>query len=143
MHKGVDEEPSSLDSMFIKDILIVDSIPLLSWSVSVSMLSLSLLSELTRLGGSFFQSSSSSSSSCCDGILPLSFECGLGISNCISLLGDGVCDCCHVVEEIWLLPSPSLTTDPVLCCFFFILVAVNFHSLGDIQLVKLSSISFG
>jgi hypothetical protein len=47
------------------------------------------------------------------------------------------------MRRIWLLPSPSLTANPMLYCFFFALIAVNFHSPGDIQLVKLSSISSG
>jgi hypothetical protein len=145
VYKKVDEEPSFSDPVFIKDILIVDGIPLLSWSIFVSTLSSSSSSESTRLGGLFFQLSLSlsSSSSYCDGALPLSFDCGLKISNCISPLSDGIYDCCRVVRGIWLLPFSSLAADSVLCCFFFTLVAVNFHSPGDVQLVKSSLISSG
>jgi hypothetical protein len=128
--------------MFIKDILAVDGILLLSYSISISTSSSSSLSESTRLRGLFFQSSSSSSSFSfyCDSALSLSFDCELKILNCVSPLGDGVCGCCRVMEGIWLLPFSSLAVDPVLCCFFFTLVVVIFHSLGDVQLVKLFSI---
>jgi hypothetical protein len=89
VYKRVDEEPSSPNPMFIKDILVVDGIPLLSWSVSVSTSSLFSSSKSTKPRGSFSRSSLSlfSFSSCCDGALPFSFNCKLKISNCVSPLG--------------------------------------------------------
>jgi hypothetical protein len=54
VYKKVDEELSLPDFMFAKDILVVDGILLLSWSISVFTLSSSLSSESTRLGGLFF-----------------------------------------------------------------------------------------
>jgi hypothetical protein len=136
--KRVDEESSLYDFVFVKDILVVDDIPLLFWSVFVSMSSLSSSSELTRLEGSFFQLFLFSSLSYCDSAFPLLFDCGLEISNYVSLLSASIYSCCYVMGEIWLLPFLSLTVDSMLYCFFFTLVVMNFHSPDDIQLVKLS-----
>jgi hypothetical protein len=71
------------------------------------------------------------------GALSLSFDCGLEISNYMSPLDDDVC--CY--ERNLAFTSPLTLADPVLCCFFFTLVIVNFHSPGDVQLDKSSSIS--
>jgi hypothetical protein len=120
-------------------------IPLLSWSVFVSISSLSSSFKLTRLEGSFSQLFLFLFlfSSCCDSVFSLSFDCRLEISNCVLSLSESVCNCCRVVRGIWLLPFSSLAADSMLCCFFFTLIAVNFHSSDDVQLIKLSLISSG